>query len=326
MEENFKKFKQYLEMDEALREHNPIVNLSNGWNEGKLNFYEYMNEMQNFHRILKYYAERLPSCEIKKIEISDGEVIFTTRKNGIKLSFNGIDRLAVPIWMLNFGNYEEEEIEIYNQLIEDGMTILDVGANIGYFSILWRIKFPNSTIYAFEPMKDTFNTLKKNIAINNCENVFPLPFALSNKNKNGYFYSSPEMISIASEKNVLDYKKAEKIPISFIKLDFFNIENIDFIKIDAEGSEFNILKGSIESFKKFNPIVVVELFEYWDKVFEYHPDEVIEFLKELGYRSFLPENGKLREVFCHEKGDFAKQNYFFLHSQKHKERILKITN
>ncbi len=220
---------------------------------------------------------------------------------------------------------EQEEIEIYNRLIEDGMTILDVGANIGYFSILWRVKFPNTTIYAFEPVKETFNILKKNLALNNCKNIFPMPFALSDENKSGYFCISPEMMSIASEKNVLDYKKAEKIPISFITLDFFNIEVIDFIKIDAEGSEFNILKGSIHSLKTHKPIVVVELFEYWDKVFGYHPNEVIVFLKELGYRSFLPENGKLREVFCHEKGDFAKQNYFFFHSQKHKEKILKIT-
>lgn len=326
MEEDFKKFRECLGMDEALRENNQIVNLLNEWNAGKMNFYEYMNQMQNFHRLLEFYAQRLPSCEIKTIEISDNQVIFTTRKNEIKLSFNGIDRLSVPIWMLNFGNYEEEEMEMYNQLIEDGMSILDIGANIGYFSILWGKKFPTSTIYAFEPVKETFNILKKNIRINNCVNIFPFPFALSNENKSGFFCSSPEMRSIASEKNVLDYKKVEKIPVSFIKLDFFNIENIDFVKMDAEGSEFNILKGSIESLKKFKPIVVVELFEYWDKIFEYHPNEVIEFLKEFGYRSFLPENGKLREVFCHEKGDFAKQNYFFLHEEKHKEKLLKIVD
>lgn len=324
MEENFKKFRQFLEKDESLREKNPILDLTKRWEAQELNFYEYMDEMQNFHRVLKFYSERLPSCGIKKIEISDEEVVFITRKEEIKLCFNGVDRTSVPIWMLNFGSYESEEVDIYNKLIEDKMTILDVGANIGYLSIMWSKKFPNSSIYAFEPIRETFGYLKKNLKINNCQNIIPVPFALSNENKNDFFYCSPEIMALASEKNVLGYKKVDKIPVSFISLDFFNIGDIDFIKLDTEGSEYRVLQGAIQTLKEFHPMLVVEFFEYWDTVFGYHPNEVINFLKEYGYRSFLPEKGKLREVFSHEKGDFSKQNYIFLHSDRHINSIKRL--
>jgi len=103
------------------------------------------------------------------------------------------------------------------------------------------------------------------------------------------------------------------------KLDVFVKENnlhIDFIKCDVEGSELFVFKGGITTIERDQPIIFTELLRKWSAKFNYHPNEVINLLKNLGYRCFTVKRGKLIEFFT--MTDTTLENtFFFLHEKKH---------
>jgi tRNA1(Val) A37 N6-methylase TrmN6 len=77
-----------------------------------------------------------------------------------------VDKRVTPVDTFNFDMYEKDDSEMLFKLINDGDTIFDIGANIGWYSIHISKNNPNSTIYSFEPIPETFNQLKANTEIN----------------------------------------------------------------------------------------------------------------------------------------------------------------
>ena len=136
------------------------------------------------------------------------------------------------------------------------MCLFDVGANIGEYSLLLKDKFMDEKIYAFEPSEKTFDRLKFNFK--NEPNVTPINYGLSNTNGKEILYYNTELSAGASlyrrkwDNYGLDLDKEEKI--NTITLDNFckneNIKEIDFLKIDVEGNELNVLKGAKEMLNK----------------------------------------------------------------------------
>ncbi len=136
--------------------------------------------------------------------------------------------------------------------------IFDVGANIGQYSAILAAIYSNSHIYSFEPNTKTFNILRKNVE--NLKPVTAVNIGLSNiKKKAEIFTYSSEIDSQHASlyKEVFhDLHKQENIisvSIELDRLDNFcsknNIDSIDFLKIDTEGHEFDVLTGSIEMIK-----------------------------------------------------------------------------
>lgn len=80
------------------------------------------------------------------------------------------------------------------------------------------------------------------------------------------------------------------------------IEKIDFIKIDVEGAEYLVLKGAENVLKKYSPVIMLELYEFHTKCFGYSPEELINYLGDLGYR--------LYEIDEKEFGSVKKVNLF----------------
>ena len=128
----------------------------------------------------------------------------------------------------------------------------DVGANIGNYAKELRIAFPNAVIYAFEPNKNTFETTQKNLG--NLD-IYCVNLGLGSQSKKEkiYSYASDKSSSHASiyKDVMLDLHKAEsivEIEIEVNTIDSFcnnkSISFIDFLKIDTEGNELEILKGA----------------------------------------------------------------------------------
>lgn len=136
----------------------------------------------------------------------------------------------------------------------DPKIIIDVGANIGAASFYFSETYPNSTIYAFEPAKDLIQILKKNLKTNN--NVEIINKAVSNKNEKHskffidyYNYDGSSLYKEYHQTNNLDLDKYEIVET----IDLFNfclennIREIDILKVDAEGSEFEIIETLIKN-------------------------------------------------------------------------------
>jgi len=172
-----------------------------------------------------------------------------------------------------------DEYSIKNFLKEDSV-VLDLGANIGVFSVYCANVCKSGRIYSFEPVSFVFDILSKNTK--NYKNCFCFKLGVGSKNEEkiikirswnpGYSTIDPENIERKEE----SFDVEEKIKI--VKLDDWikenNISKIDFIKIDIEGYELEVLKGAVETIKNFKPILGIsihhpklkdEAFSFFDK-------------------------------------------------------------
>jgi FkbM family methyltransferase len=291
---------------------------------GKINKEEYINKMYEIHQILFEYSEFIKTTNITEIQIQDDLIITTFRDSGIKfICIQGDQRLA-PFDTLNFNEYEKTELDIQLKLIKPNSIIIDIGANLGWYAMHVSKKYADCIIYAFEPIPNTYRYLTKNIALNNLLNIHPVPLGLSNEKSTLPFYFDPSLSVNASLENVSGSSKTELILCPITTLDLFCAENklteITFIKCDIEGAELLALQGAKDTIASFTPIIFCEMLRKWTNKFNYHPNEIIRFLKTLHYNCYSISNNKLQQLI--EIDDqTVETNFIFLHDEKHKYEI-----
>jgi len=252
--------------------------------------HDYIDGMyNNFHSKLFSYASWLPQTNIARIEIG-GEVVMTSRDNGLKIICPKFDQRVAPIEILKFGDYEATHSNMIMRLVKPNSCILDIGANIGWYALNIAKQNPNAKIYAFEPIKYTYLALEKNIKLNNLTNIKSFNFCFSSEEKTLEFYFYPEGSGSASLANLSGRPDIEKITRDVKVIDKFsttlNLPKIDFIKCDVERAELFVLKGALTLLGKDKSVVFTEMLRKWAAKFNYHPNEIIELFRELGYKCF----------------------------------------
>lgn len=171
---------------------------------------------------------------------------------------------------LTGGKSHQSELNLAKFLIKHlrpNDVFLDVGAHYGYFSLLAsRLVEDNGRVISFEAAPSSFSILNKNVA--NTHNIQPHHLAVSDANSTITFYEFPNLYSeyntispqqFQQEKWFKEYAPKE-INISCIQLDNFLGEEMipDMIKIDVEGAEYKVLKGSSGLLKEFSPVIIME--------------------------------------------------------------------
>ena len=186
------------------------------------------------------------------------------------------------------GVYDLALTEVLCRLIQPGDFVLDIGANIGYASLLSSIRAGNNgNVWSFEPNPLLMEKLNANIKLAKHANIKLFPFALSDSDKRGYLafpdiYRQNEGTAyVGMEKN------ARTFDIDLKKLDNLLPEKriVNVLKIDVEGHELQVLKGSQKILKNKRIINIV----YED--FDEYPSKVANLLMEYGYTIFRLEKG-----------------------------------
>ena len=301
--------------------------------EQKISKTDFIDKMHKFHTVLFDFAENLKHTEIAKIEIQDDKVVFTTRATDYhpgmcKFYVDVIDKRVTPVDTFNFDKYEKDDSEILFKLINDGDTIFDIGANIGWYSNHLAKKFPNSIIYSFEPIPETFNQLSANTELNGALNIRLNNLALSSKKEKLTFFYSPTVTGASSSKNITEKNNMTKLELVADSIDNFmiinSIDKLDFVKCDVEGAEYFVYQGGLETFKHKKPIIFTEMLRKWAAKFGYHPNDIIKYFSQFGYKCFIANKGKLKIV---DKVDdqTIETNFFFLHRDKHNYEIEKFS-
>ena len=182
-------------------------------------------------------------------------------------------------------------------------------------------------MHSFEPISNTFNYLKSNVKINNCQNITLNNIGLSDSNNKMTFYYSEDHSGMASSRNLENSSNVKKYYLKVKTLDEYcdsNNLSPDFIKCDVEGAEFMVFKGAKKTLRNKKPIVFSEILRKWSKKFNYNPNEIFSFFNNLGYCSYTIRRSKLKS-FKNMNEKTKQTNFFFLHKQKHKKLIEKYT-
>jgi FkbM family methyltransferase len=305
-----------------------LLESKRNYQSGTIEKGQYINEMYHFHDLLFQYCQLQKATDIKEITLTEDGIVFTSRKLNVKIFSDKADKRAAPFEILNFDVYEKIDSQMVFRLIEPDFNILDIGANIGWYSLNIAKLYPKTKITSFEPIPSTFVSLKKNIEINDVDNIQIYNFGLSNEEKSLKFYLQPDMSVSASATNITGSNNIAEITCNVKRLDDFIKEidsKIDFIKCDVEGAELFVFQGGIRTIQVNTPIIFTEMLRKWSAKFNYHPNEIISLLGEFGYLCFAVNKERLIEIPLMDENTIE-TNFFFLHSEKHADKIKFFTN
>jgi len=184
-------------------------------------------------------------------------------------------------------SFEYDTLELYQNNINKGATIIDIGANVGLFSLLGsELIGPNGKVLAIEPSKQVFDCFNKNIELNNLKNIIAVNVALGEEE--GFISMSYPNKKDKEKNDAYGFIDTSKVgDVKCVVLDQFikkhDIAKIDVIKIDVEGAELLCLKGAKEILKRDKPVIIFEAFEPYCKRFGYQLYDLLAFLKNYGY-------------------------------------------
>ena len=204
-------------------------------------------------------------------------------KSGIKIKLrtNSTDLMALThVWLI--GEYKRKNFEINTDDV-----VIDVGGHIGLFSLYVSQFCKSGKIFTFEPVKENFQLLSENVSLNNLSNLKTFNLAVSNSNSSRKLYLNEDDAghSMFSE-------SSQSITVNSISLkqifDDNDITHCDFLKLDCEGSEYEIIKNlPKEYFKKIKKMII----EY--HMADTHPELLSELMEILESHNYKIETKKL---------------------------------
>lgn len=212
----------------------------------------------------------------------------------LKLELHLDDWIQENIFFL--GEYEKAELLTLNTFLKKGNTILDIGANIGLYSLYAsKIVGEQGRIISFEPFKQNYHSFSNNIALNNFINIQleKKAVGIENGSIKLYYNQDEQNLGMVSTQFV---ENAICEEVSVISIDEYIEENkinqVDFIKIDIEGHEFKALQGMRNTLLKYKPTILIEILEENNSAD--NNEYVHRFLVDLGYHKyFINDDGSI---------------------------------
>lgn len=168
-------------------------------------------------------------------------------------------------WRLEMmlGRYEKETTDLFKKIVRPGMTAVDIGAHIGYFTVLFsNLVGPKGRVIAFDADKENFSLLEENISWERYQNVTLINKAVSDTNGTIEFYHFSS--KTGSHSIIKQTAIAEKIIVPSVTFDMFlqdsAIANVDVVKIDIEGGEHYAFLGMKKLFEQKPPLYILSEF------------------------------------------------------------------
>jgi len=196
--------------------------------------------------------------------------------------------------------YEPGTNHIFKSLVREGMTVIDVGAHVGYYTLLAaRLVGSGGRVYAFEADPATCELLRRNIALNRYRNIVVFNCAVSNFKGRAHLFMNRATSSGASRWNRI-YQLGENdrgIPVPSTTLDdFLRSEGnppVHLVKIDVDGGEMRVLDGMIDLLgRERPPRLIMEFYPEGLRASGVDPSDLPARLFQVGFRIFIIKNGK----------------------------------
>ncbi len=178
--------------------------------------------------------------------------------------------------------------------------VVDIGAHKGYFTIFASQFITSGKIFSFEPLKSNFAMIKKNLVLNDVTSVQPMPYAVTGKKEQRYLYVSTQNAGgMSMIKEWFHQTQIQSYKVACIQLkDIFtqcDIKKIDFLKIDCEGAEYEILLNTPKNV--MNKISKISM-EY-HQIGELKVENIINFLQKNNFKtSTIRQNDSLGLLYA----------------------------
>jgi FkbM family methyltransferase len=196
------------------------------------------------------------------------------------------------------GEYEPATTRVVKSRLEPGDVFIDIGANIGYFSLLAsRLVGAAGRVIAFEPVPQTREELLTNVRLNRAGNVTVRNEAVADSAGEARFFVGPadhrgisSLRSLDDASGVLSVRKARLDDLVPAEV------NVGLIKMDVEGAEYLALQGMQERLRRDHPDLVIEVTDSYLRGMGHSAAMLCEFLRGFGYRMYAIEHDRLTLV------------------------------
>lgn len=236
-----------------------------------------------FTIVKRFFREYIP-LKFLYIFFKNGKIMKKVQGNMMILDLND---LGISRELALYGVHEKNSTEEVKSIITPGMKILEVGANIGYYALIeTKLAGPTGHLYAIEPAPHNFASLKKNLELNNIRNADLHQAAFGDKRDKAkfYVYDRGNLSSFIKREDM--GMKYEEVEVEIMTLDdFLKFKKVDFIRMDVEGYEKEILKGSEKALAEGNrpKYFFIEIHSELLHKKDSSAREIVEFLRSHGY-------------------------------------------
>lgn len=189
-------------------------------------------------------------------------------------------------WLYAFG-YEPETQHIFEEIVKPGMTVVDVGAHIGYYTLMAaKLIGPKGKVYAFEPDPAYYALLEKNIRINRLKNIVEsFKLAVSNTEKRALFFLENGTVSSLFKG---PDSMGQTVFVGTVSLDNFFAQQkwppVHLVKIDAEGSDKFVLEGMRRLAQRNRDLkIIIEINPKFLKSAGVAAEDILILLNEMGF-------------------------------------------
>ena len=252
-----------------------------------------------------FFAKHLHRVDLVESILPNGKIL--------KLNSKGDDWVSNHVFWHGWNGYEPETIPLFFRMAEKSDISFDVGAYVGFFTLLAAHANPDARVFAFEPMPKIFERLNKHVHLNNLTTVKTIFGAVgSEEGEADFFHLDGYDLPTSSSLSYEFMKTSGEIistKVRIFQLDKFaeenGIDHIDLMKIDTETTEPDVLLGAMNLLQKSKPNIFCEVL--YGRA---EGDRLKEILEPLGYKLYLlTPNGPVEKHKI--EGDPLFLNYLF---------------
>jgi FkbM family methyltransferase len=189
------------------------------------------------------------------VQLTDKEAVLCS-VGGIELLCDPADAAVTP--GLRSGEYEPHLTSVFERHCKPGMTVVDVGANVGYYSILAsKLVGPSGRVIALEPNSENCRLLMSSVRMGGITNVELIPVACDRAS--GWAYYSSHVGSNGGLIEAEDLLAHPGVVVPTFRLDDIVDGPVHFLKMDVEGAEARVVGGATRLIESNRPIITTEL-------------------------------------------------------------------
>lgn len=243
-------------------------------------------------------------------------------KHGFCMELDLSDWIPQDIYLT--GEFESTTSTIVKRLLKLGDKAVDIGANIGWFTLLFaQCVGDTGQVYSFEPVPKLQTVLKKNLALNSFHQITLGNVALSDHNGQARFYVGPEDNTGLSSLRV-PRGSTESFEVELRRFDdiFKEDSNIALVKIDVEGAELAVLRGMEDYLRAKHPYLLLEITDKFLREMGDDEHALLSFLQCLDYHCYVIGDAQLDLLDNHNHPPLGQWNALFAPTKVFGEKVV----